>query len=270
MDSLVDGPVGATVVATLANSTLAEFRDRDELDETRSSVIVPSPHALLEHVGAVVEGFAYGTYSEWREVAIGRPGLPASYRRVEENISKVASIGWWWSPVDLTRQAWFGPAGAFENSKSSRLEDRDDDPNLWWVEPWGAFMTSRLLGSGQSVSSICRDGHMVVDEEAINADVPIYFDASRKIFEVSCAREWVNLVERFPMQLKRGRMRPWSQWTGYDGPWVVPDWPSVAEEFDGVHVQLGAVLSSSYRRLHVENGSTMLAGWNPDSTLWLK
>lgn len=270
MESLVDGPLGTAVVATLGNVTPTDYLKGKQPDESYSDSLATDTRVLLEHVGAVIEGFAYGSSSEWREVLSRESKTSAAYAEMAKKIETLTACKWWWSHVDLTNQAWFGPSDAMPVEKFSSIKDRDDDPNLWWVEPWGAFATSRRLESGESVTRLCRDGHTSMDESASNAEIPIQFPPGVKVFEVSCAQDWVDLTRRFPKRLSPGRMLPWSQWTGYDGSWIVPDWRSVAEECDGVHVQLGAFLSAAYKRLAFDEGSTMLVGWNPDSTLWLR
>jgi hypothetical protein len=58
-------------------------------------------------------------------------------------------------------------------------------------------------------------------------------------------------------------------WTGGQGTWVIPDWVAVSQDWDGVHVSLGGYLEAAYRAANAGGGFTLLAGWNPDETLWL-
>jgi hypothetical protein len=51
---------------------------------------------------------------------------------------------------------------------------------------------------------------------------------------------------------------------------VIPDWEKVAEQWDAVHLTTMAYLTSTNRALHVDDGtSTVISGWNPDTTIWL-
>jgi len=54
------------------------------------------------------------------------------------------------------------------------------------------------------------------------------------------------------------------------GPWRLPDWELVMEHYDGVHVTVGGFLASRRLALPVGDGYTMLAGWIPGATLWLR
>ncbi|MGO3555043.1 MAG: hypothetical protein ACTINZ_06650, partial [Microbacterium gubbeenense] len=61
----------------------------------------------------------------------------------------------------------------------------------------------------------------------------------------------------------------WRDTTGRDGPWVMPDWAAVAEEYDAVHLQVAAYLQAAGRALPVtDEAATVLAGWDPDATYW--
>jgi hypothetical protein len=53
------------------------------------------------------------------------------------------------------------------------------------------------------------------------------------------------------------------------GTWLQPECASVAGEWDGVHVTVGAYPEGAHRPLPVGAGMTIFAGWNPDETVWL-
>ncbi|MBG6192440.1 hypothetical protein IWX64_003412, partial [Arthrobacter sp. CAN_A212] len=73
-----------------------------------------------------------------------------------------------------------------------------------------------------------------------------------------------------PMNVTASRRHDWFRCTTRDGEWVIPDWEKVSERWDAVHVTVLAYLSSANRALQIDaNTSTVLAGWNPDTTIWL-
>lgn len=66
------------------------------------------------------------------------------------------------------------------------------------------------------------------------------------------------------------RRHDWYRVSGRNGRWVIPNWEQVSKEWDAVHVTVLGYLSSATRALVVDaDRSTVLAGWDPDSTIWL-
>jgi hypothetical protein len=62
----------------------------------------------------------------------------------------------------------------------------------------------------------------------------------------------------------------WRTWGDVDGPWYLPDWEALADHLDGVHVTVGGYLASCGLAQPVLDGYTMLAGWVPDATVWVR
>ena len=59
-----------------------------------------------------------------------------------------------------------------------------------------------------------------------------------------------------------------------DGPpdpeWLVPDWGAAAEDWDGVHLSLGGLLTAEQVRYQSEDGISMLNFWQAEQTYWLR
>jgi hypothetical protein len=92
-----------------------------------------------------------------------------------------------------------------------------------------------------------------------------------RVLELGAPQHWVDLVRRYPLDVtdtsKRG---DWWRTTGRDGRWAMPDWPSVAEDWDAVHLSVAGYLTTAGRALPVDSDTaTVLAGWPPDATFWL-
>jgi hypothetical protein len=63
----------------------------------------------------------------------------------------------------------------------------------------------------------------------------------------------------------------WYRVTGEDRAWVLPDWSRVAHEAAGVHLSVLGYLRTATRLVEIDGGSaSVLAGWNPDATYWLR
>lgn len=106
-----------------------------------------------------------------------------------------------------------------------------------------------------------------------------------RVYEVHDAAAWCDLVAAHPRSVTFSRRHDWWRATGWDGAWVLPDWASVAQAWDGVHVSVRGYLAVSGRLLAttvgrevvgadvegVRSGAarTLLAGWSPGQTYWL-
>lgn len=95
-------------------------------------------------------------------------------------------------------------------------------------------------------------------------------DPGARVYEVASPEDWRRLVERFPEDATGTHDGEWRDWGGVAGPWLLPDWEEVMAHYDGVHVSAGAFVASCGLALPVGDAYTMLAGWVPDATLWLR
>ena len=85
---------------------------------------------------------------------------------------------------------------------------------------------------------------------------------SMRVFEVHGPEDWNRLCVRYPAEGTK------------DGPpdleWLVPDWGAAAEEWDGVHVSLGGLLTTERVRYESEGGVSMLLFTESELTYWLR
>ncbi|MFR9803998.1 hypothetical protein ACL02T_17110 [Pseudonocardia sp. RS010] len=99
------------------------------------------------------------------------------------------------------------------------------------------------------------------------------------MYEIDGPAAWVRLVGRYPLEVSRSRRHDWYRTTGRVGRWFIPDWPAMAGDYDGVHLTVAAYLATAGRALPLDeadgsagdgaDGATVLAGWDPDATIWL-
>ena len=85
---------------------------------------------------------------------------------------------------------------------------------------------------------------------------------SVRVFEVHGPEDWNRLCVRYPAKGTK------------DGPpdpeWLVPDWAAAAEEWDGVHVSLGGLLTTEQVRYESTGGVSMLLFTASELTYWLR
>ena len=75
------------------------------------------------------------------------------------------------------------------------------------------------------------------------------------IREIASAADWVALIESYPAA---------------SGEFMYPDWKRIADDYDGVHMMLGAVVAIEGIPFPAQNGVTAPAFWGVESTFWLR
>lgn len=91
------------------------------------------------------------------------------------------------------------------------------------------------------------------------------------MLELTGPDDWAELVGRHPLPVTASRRHDWYRTTGQDAAWLIPDWSSVAAEFDAVHLTVDGYLATAGRAVPVPGTAarTVLAGAAPDATWWL-
>ena len=100
-----------------------------------------------------------------------------------------------------------------------------------------------------------------------------------RIATIHAARDWTDLVERYPMALAPyGTSDMPERWNGdAHGTWLTVDWSRAAAQLDGIYLSVLGSLDVTYVPLRVvipgpageREGWTMMTGWTPGSVLWL-
>lgn len=99
---------------------------------------------------------------------------------------------------------------------------------------------------------------------------PVRVDERARVFEVAGPHDWARLVDAYPLEATHGKRGEWWWTTGRDGRWWIPDWPAVAEDYDAVHVTVTGYLATAGWAIPTAHGATVLAGWGPGHTCWLR
>lgn len=91
-----------------------------------------------------------------------------------------------------------------------------------------------------------------------------------RIHEIASGDDWAELCRTYPLEANASRSRNWFDVTGRKGRWLIPDWPRVSEDWDGVHLTTFAYLCAATTLIEIDSEyATVIGGWAPDSTLWL-
>ena len=131
----------------------------------------------------------------------------------------------------------------------------------------GPSTSRRTPGDALPVAAVCPDWH-----ERRGPRIEVWSVQPRpdaRVFEVRGSDDWIELLSAHPRRVSEDHAE-WRHWTGWTGDWIVLDWSSVARDWAGVHVTVGGWITAAHRLLLVPGGATVLAGWNPDETVWLQ
>ncbi|MFT0846730.1 hypothetical protein VR010_03125 [Actinomycetaceae bacterium L2_0104] len=146
-----------------------------------------------------------------------------------------------------------------------------------------AIVDERLLEErAQTHSSVCTEQFLGDDagDRPLRALVQQSLPPREyRIATVHAARDWTDLVERYPMALvPYGTSDTPRVWSGdAHGTWLTVDWSRAATQFDGIYLSVLGSLDVAYVPLRVvvpgpageREGWTMMTGWTPGSVLWL-
>lgn len=216
---------------------------------------------------------------------------------VAQALAAAPAAGWWWQPVDRSAQRWVGADGAALPrgnglTEAVRLvmeeEEKDEERErsravrsprwplrrttrrsvAWWSAPLGGtvFTTTGPIDRLPALELGC------VADSAGEEQLEVWaveIGAQARIREIGGPEDWSRLVSEFPRDVTGSRQYDWNSWTGEAGPWVLPDWTAVARDWDGVHLSVAGFLTASVLPVAAGNAATLLAGWEPDRTLWL-
>jgi hypothetical protein len=99
---------------------------------------------------------------------------------------------------------------------------------------------------------------------------PVRAKAQVRSYEIDTPDHWIELLDGYGIDVTGQRRAQWSQATGLDTYWLLPDWSALAEDYDVVHLTMNGYLATSGRALGVNpENATFVAGWNPDTSYWL-
>jgi hypothetical protein len=250
---------------------------------------------------ALMQAVGYARY--WQppdeiDNVFAAPELNRSLRRIAEALPE-GHLQWLSSPADLTAQqsvSWydkqFGGWGtgvrpttvdwnswrtALIEEENKAARDRPSDPTApytghWWSTPMatGSPETTRASDELPALALELTEDDMGWDRARVS---PVDVIGQPRIFEITAPTDWAWLVEHHPIEVTASRRHDWYNTTGRTGRWHMPDWASVAEQFDAVHLTMWGYLTTAGNAVPVHlpdlDSASVLAGWTPDATHWL-
>ncbi|MGA2531006.1 MAG: hypothetical protein ABSG36_17840 [Acidimicrobiales bacterium] len=257
---------------------------------------------LLECVAGSVEAARYWQDPDEQDIGLADPRLEVALAPVAKLIAAAPAAKWWSDPVNPSKQVYvekredglirppvFRGAqvvlGAWRNETTGPGTRHWGQwvGGPWWSTPVCPFTAEDLKRYGEPLPRVAqttrsRPGlgavELLLEEDTFGTPAalcwPVRARAPVRIFEIDNPDHWMELVERYGIDVTGKRIAHWPMATGVDCRWVIPDWLAVAEDYEVVHLTVNGYLTTSGRALPVDTeSSTFLAGWSPDMSYWL-
>jgi hypothetical protein len=257
--ALLNSPLGAFVVATLAarrqrnRGLTSPALPPDALDvddhayENDAAVLYElvlkcvvhlSPH--FPDYGEHVRALARRAPSLWED-ALRLVGSPAA----ED----------WYADLRRTQQVWVSPANSSEVPDPSRFGTDLSPFGGGTPKPRAALWTTTSVGSMPGGWSF----YLRIGEDGRAPPYRLWrLEAlpSARVYEVHGPEHWRALCIRYPGEVREGRL--------------MPDWPAVARDWNGVHLSIGGLLTAERVVVDAGGSRAQLTGWDTESTVWLR
>ena len=249
--------------------------------------------ALLECLADAVAFASYWQEPSEEDRLLADPRVVEALLPVAEAALTSPAAHWWRDPVDLTDQGyvqWLDQArtepprltGAAQavrawrddtlaREESARSWPPDPTANIsasWWSTPslHGLVETSRPRPGLGAVRLLLTEDDCGWQQARV---WPLAPRPDVQVYEITGPDAWAALVERYPLRVTRSRRYDWWRATGRAGEWFIPDYNAVAADYDAVHLTMLGYLTTAGKTVQVTDGATLLAGWHPDTTVWL-
>ena len=177
-------------------------------------------------------------------------------------ITEHPDFAWWYEPFDPTAQIWVSPQWPghrrlFPDAYARFAPESWRSPTRRGSAPSPAAQVSSTL-RGNTTSQITAYALYSADHVA-GFPLPAWRLAFRelpRVLEINQPSDWHNLCLQCPDQASDGRL--------------IPNWQTASEEWDGVHITIGGVLSCEQNRFE-QNGEFSEMRWiHTEATYWLK
>jgi hypothetical protein len=255
----------------------------------------PTEETLLIVLAAAVDFARYWQEPDGEDMLAADPAVRAPLARIATVLLASPHALWWFAPLNVDAQ-WevrfldeqapvpvrsLAAREALERWRTAQVEEettaareRPADPHARWSGTWWSRPPYELTHTTRVLSEQGPAGLWLV-EDSLGWDqadaIPIEIHHNLRVFVIDGPEAWAELCRRYPLNVTASRRHDWFRATGRDGQWVIPDWVRVSGDFGGIHLTVAGYLTTAGRAIEVSDTSvSVLAGWNPDETYWLR
>ncbi len=227
---------------------------------------VSDPETSINRAAFTIEQVRRHTY--YHEAAVsGVLEMGKSMQSQARALIEHPGVAWWFEPVGLNRQAWLSIYGTLDKFIYGTPPNTDrwscpQNPSSRWEryaqKPLSNQHTSTLYGP-------CLTSQLIAYDQRVGdhyCDFPLAWWAMRfpqdvRVFEIHGPSDWHDLCVQYPAR-------------GTEDDRLVPNWGAISEEWDGVHLSFGGMLTTEQGRYESSVGWTMLESWQAEQTYWLR
>ncbi len=227
---------------------------------------VAEPETGLRVAAACVDR-VFRFRSDYDLVAPGVLTLARKKAALARALIEHPGTAWWFDDVDLQAQTWLSVHGTpdkfiYGTPPDTMAWQQPGNPPRPWEryaqKPYGNQITSTLYGPYVTSKLVAYDNR-VGDYDCTFplAWWSVRFLEGVRVYEIHGPSDWHDLCVSYPA---RGR----------EDDRLVPNWGAASEEWDGVHLSLGGLLTAEQNRYESPAGWTMLDAWHAEQTYWLR
>ena len=177
-------------------------------------------------------------------------------------IAEHPDFTWWYEPLDLTAQIWVSPQWPGDRNLFPDSYERFAPES--WRTPTEIRAVPQTVGQ---VTSTLRGGTtsqitayaLYSASHVAGFPLPAWqleFYESPRVLEINQPSDWHDLCVHHPAEACDGRL--------------IPNWQTVSEEWDGIHITLGGVLSCEQSRFELNDQFSEMRWIHTEATYWLK
>ena len=207
-------------------------------------------------------------------------------------------IDWWFAPVDREAQIWASsrrdtptPAGFDPPNTQMTNWERSVNKSENALYTCTSFDGKSSFLTAMDISDVHGPNDLTMEFEFPVKQWRLRVDDAARVYEVNSAWDWHGLCANYPARSARDASDPvpsdragWGAYPLRLAPqsdvghntrtdidrWLTPDWAAVAEDWDGVHLTLGGLLTAEKVRVVSAAGWSMLRFWDMEQTMWLR
>lgn len=224
--------------------------------------ILQEPAKLASTVLERIGGWAWHP-----DAQAARPYLTAArewFHDAAEQLVRAPGARWWWDPIDRARQTLLsGVVPSMPKAASSQV-----DPDVLSAADWRIprqLTTSTMVSADMPAVELC-DPEVIERlpepvgcwRTTVSADVTVY--------EIGSPDDWRQLCERYPREITLPT--EFRKWDANARAALVPDWPNVARDWDGLHLCIGGLLSTAGLPIQTGDLVCLLEDVDTELTTW--
>ncbi|WP_146007703.1 hypothetical protein [Brachybacterium sp. UMB0905] len=235
-----------------------------------------SPDLVHEALGASVDSAMYWQEPDGEDVVARMPSVQEALAPLAERVSTIAwtapapsvqHLLEWEPPIPAARTDLAAWVRSTRDAEQQARRERPQDPAAAWSGSWWSIPLDQPV----TYDEVPRALDLIEDELGWEKCTTTPVQGPTEVLEITGAEDWAKLCREHPLEVTASRRHDWYRVTGRDGTWVIPDWEAVSRRWGAVHLTVPGYLTAATTLIDVADGvASVIAGWNPGSTLWLR